>query len=320
MNIIIHMISKYLSYSSSYSFLIKMYPLNYCLVSQMNQGPFKIDVLDFPDLAEAAEVNTDVSKNSRTSKSPDYQLEKDLVRDRLVINGKRHQGSLDPSPNSSNATSSMNSSTSPSKLDAGLQSSPTSTTPFLDVIVGSCVSSINEILSSHKIHKKSAEVFSKSVVRTMSRTESAYLSLLCVNKVIDLFPPPVDSVAEDDFAMPPLIVPESILADPILINLKVLERKSKPPLSPSPSRLSMPRDCCIDCEGQTSTVFRVCAGESMQTLLQFRVVYSRRVYGMLSAPAPLSSDSANVHAIVEKVGSAHLVFYRETKTTARDWN
>lgn len=282
---------------------------------QMKQGPFKIDVLDFPDLAEAAEVNTDESKNIRTSKSPDYQLEKDLVRDRLVINGKRHQGSLDPSPNSSSATSS----TSPSKLHAALQSSPTSTTPFLDVIVGSCVSSINEILSSHKIHQKSAEIFSKSVVRTMSRTESAYLSLLCVNKVIDLFPPPVDSVAEDDFAMPPLIVPESILADPILINLKVLERKSKPPLSQVAAR-PMPRDCCIDCEGQTSTVFRVCAGESMQTLLQFRVVYSRRFYGMLSAPAPLSSDRANVHAIVEKMGSAHLVFYRETKTTARDWS
>jgi hypothetical protein len=279
----------------------------------MNQGPFKIDVLDFPDLAEAAEVLTGVSQNSRTSKSPDYQLEKDLVRDRLVINGKRHQGSIDPSPNPS--ISSLNTSTSPSNPHNGSQSSSTSTTPFLDVIVSSCVSSINEILSSHIIHRQSAENFSKSVVRTMSRTESAYLSLLCVNKVIDLCPPPLDNIEDDDFSMPPLIVPESILADPILINLKVLERKSKS-LSPIPVR---PRDCCIDCEGQTSTVFRVCAGESMQTLLQFRVVYSRRVYGMLSAPDPLSSGNTNVHAIVEKVGSAHLVFYRETKTTARDW-
>lgn len=255
----------------------------------LSHGPFKIRVSDFPELALVA-----LPSKNRVEDS-DLQMEKDLVRDRLVVNGKRHQGS----------------------------SSSSSSTSFLKTVVGSCVDSISEVLALQCLHLTHTapvvslvdmEDFSRNVLRSMSRTESAYLSLLSLNSILDLtfssssssptFPP--KGGMDDTMSMPFLIVPEAILADPILLDFRILERQAS-------------ADYCIECEAQTSTVYRVCDGDSMDTLLQVRVVYSRRSFAMLNSSTATDSPEDRTSTLVEKSGPSHIVFIRETKTTSRDW-
>jgi hypothetical protein len=70
-------------------------------------------------------------------------------------------------------------------------------------------------------------------------------------------------------------------------------------------------------------VYRVCGGDRLDTLLQFRVIYSHRTFGMLSATSEDGKDKGKgigtSLSLSEKAGPVHLVFLRETKTTARDW-
>ena len=251
------------------------------LDSLLSRGPFKIRLSDFPELLNVVLSSKDNEHHS------DMQLEKDLVRDRLVVNGKRHQGS----------------------------SSLSSSSSFLRIVVDSCVDSISNALSlqslemSHRVVVPVAdqEDFSRNVLRSMSRTESAYLSLLSMNSILDLTSStlPTNEIQEDSMQMPNLIVPESVLADPILLNFRILERNAS-------------KDFCIDCEGQTSTVYRVCGGESMETQLQVRVVYSCRTFAMLKSSTTDSTGIA-ISNLAEKPGSSFIVFIRETKTTSRDW-
>ena len=321
----------------------------------LSQGPFKILVSDFPELTQAT---TSRLTGSNSSDQSDAQLEKDLVRDRIIVNGNRHQGSS------------------------------SSSTSFLDTVVGSCVESINEILHSPQVYQSSSvplndiEAFSKSVLRSMSRTESAYLSLLCINNIVDLSPTikpfikPVKQIIrcegeagqnkdqnqnksqnqdedEEECPMPSIVVPEAVLADPILLNFRILERKPSAQTQHSHSQREKEREreYCIDCEGQTSTVYRVCGGDSMDTLLQVRVVYSRRTFAMLNSTPTTTPTATNTTTagsgsvsgsmsgsgsgtgsgtgsassevktcgLTEKSGSSYLLFLRETKTTARDW-
>lgn len=294
----------------------------------LNSGPFKIDVAQFPDLTKslAASSSSMSAKKGLSDKDLFCQLEKDLVRDRLVINGTRYQGAH----NSSSSSSS---------------SSPTL---FLDTVVGACVACIGSTLKSSlrvshqktssdsrpaKLSVTSLETFSKTLLKAMSRTESAYVSMLGVNSILDLTPTPNTTsglglgLGDDDMDFPAVLVPESVLADPILINFQLMQRK--PPLSlssPSQSSHLIKRECCVDCEGQTGTVYRVCAGEQLNTLLQIRVVYSYRSFAMLADPLSKAEQSeeglgeGEEYSVYEKPGPVHLIFLRETKTTSRDWN
>ena len=304
------------------------FPLTVAKLDELlNSGPFKIDVAQFPDLTKSltANINSMSAKKGLSDKDIFCQLEKDLVRDRLVINGTRYQG-------------------------AHNSSSPTL---FLDTVVGACVACIGSILKSSfrvshektssssdsrhanaKLSVTSLETFSKTLLKAMSRTESAYVSMLGVNSILDLNPhtPYTTSgtgtgLGVDDMDFPAVVVPESVLADPILINFQLMQRK--PSLSsPSPSQPShlSKRECCVDCEGQTGTVYRVCAGEQLNTLLQIRVVYSYRSFAMVADPGSKAEQSEERKgegeelSVFEKPGPVHLIFLRETKTTSRDWN
>ena len=215
----------------------------------LSQGPFKILVSDFPELASVITSSSSSGNSGNSSSSDsgsdesDTQLEKDLVRDRVVVNGKRHQGGELSPPSSASSSSS---------------SSPS----FLSTVVQSCSESIGDILRSPQlthapssvpvshpsVSPASVEAFSKSVLRAMSRTESAYLSLLCLSSIVDLSPPPPvapgpaatgdggDGVeagggkggedrggwgGEIDMPMPSHVVPEAVLADPIVLFFQV---------------------------------------------------------------------------------------------------
>lgn len=299
----------------------------------LSSGPFKIDVSEFPELVELAKGGHRKKGSGRgqgTEKAGcDSQLAKDVVRDRLIINGTRYQCS----------------------------SSDSLPAVFLESLVSACVTSLDNVISSPSfanlhgtagagadgvLHEDLVD-FSLNILRAMSRTESAYISLLGISAILDLSltlsgPSPsgsaggggggCDVVSECDMPSPPMVVPESTLADPILINFQALERKTAP--LPHKSFLSQPpvrereRESCVDCEGQTSTVYRVCGGGRLDTLLQFRVVYSHRSFGMLSSAQSEEvmgkGKGSRTHQLLsEKAGPVHLVFVRETKTTARDW-
>ena len=295
----------------------------------LSRGPFKIDVSEFPNLAGVAVGSSGslVKEANVAGKTKDRnifrtQLEKDLIRDRLIINGTRYQGSSSSHPHSI----------------------------FLDSVVGACVKCMDDILgatapsksaASGSVPLESFEAFSLNVLQAMSRTESAYVSLLGINSILDLSPTPTDDsnapqptspnsgahpCDEDDMQLPPTVIAESVLADPILINFQLLEKKASPP-SASPIRLTSSgpslRGICVDCEGQTSTVYRVCAGDQMDTLLQVRVIYSRRTFAMLSDDSHEAEGdkraASTSTSLVEREGPVHLIFIRETKTTARDW-
>lgn len=289
----------------------------------LSSGPFKIDVSQFPHLMNsltASNSDTTNLKKSASEENPFSQLEKDLVRDRLVINGTRYQG-------------------------AQHSSSPTL---FFDKVVGACVACIGNVLTSSfrvtqqkqadvkpvKLSADSLELFAKTLLKAMSRTESAYVSLLGVNSILDLSLTPApeshSSKGDDDMPFPTVLVPESVLADPILINFQLMQRKPSSSSPAQPSHVSK-RECCVDCEGQTGTVYRVCAGEQLNTLLQIRVVYSYRSFAMLADPVNSTSNSTSTvtgskaehsgadSCVFHKPGPVHLVFMRETKTTSRDW-
>ena len=221
----------------------------------------------------------------------DEQLRKDLSRDRIVVNGRRFQG-------------------------GGASSS-------FQEIVDACSNTVIDLISSTQLLPLSSPsdsaTFVKSLLRQLSRTESAFLSLCLLNTIVDI--PGSSEVGSSNI----VLVPEAMLAEPMQLNIELLERK--PTSSTSTNKIhassalstavtttkssSVHREYCIDCELNTSTVYRFFDDMTMSTLLQCRVVYSKQVYGMLGGTAGTS--------ITEKSGKSYLVFIRETKTTARDW-
>ena len=261
-------------------FLPSNFPVTVAQLDEMlSTGPFRLDVADFKEASGGL---------GTIDKDDDDQLRKDLSRDRIVINGRRFQG--------------------------GGSSSSSSSSSFQE-IVDACSNTVTELMSSAQLLPLASpfdsDTFVKSLLRQLSRTESAFLSLCLLNTIVDL---PGSSSVEDSNIV---LVPEAILAEPMQLTIELLERKpttmnkTNVPVSLSAAAMTMNREYCIDCELNTSTVYRFCDDMSMSTLLQCRVVYSKRVYGMLGCSGSTS--------ITEKAGKSHLVFIRETKTTARDW-
>ena len=265
----------------------KLNPLNFPVtVSKLDEmlrnGPFKIDVSDFSELAApmaASMMNT-------SNESCDIQLKKDLSRDRVIINGIRFQGNDKDGYHN---------------------------------IVDSSASMIQNLLFEANllpIKDSDAIEFSKSILKQLSRTESAYLSLLCLNLLVDMNnsnsydsnnSPIIDNMENDDSSFMGvhggiMIIPEALLAEPMQIQMQILGKKGTSTSTSSliSSNISNNnlqqnnnnndnenkvyndgRNFCLDCELQTSTVYRFC-DDLMNTVLQLRVIYSRRIFGMLS--------------------------------------
>ena len=105
----------------------------------LSTGPFRIDVADFK-VSGGLSITVD-----------DDQLRKDLSRDRIVVNGRRFQG-------------------------GGSSSSS------FQEIIDACKNTVTELMSSAQLlpltsSSDSVETFVKSLLRQLSRTESAFLSL-----------------------------------------------------------------------------------------------------------------------------------------------
>lgn len=252
-------------------FLPQHFPVTVAELDDMlTAGPFRLDIADFKEISGG--INS----------SDDDQLRKDLSRDRIVVNGRRFQGGG-------------------------------SSSEFFQEIVVACSTTVTELMSSAQLvpllSPPDSETFVKSLLRQLSRTESAFLSLCLLNTIVDIPGSSSSSSSEEDSNI--VLVPEAMLAEPMQITIELLERKPTSSMSKINAAAAANREYCIDCELNTSTVYRFCDDVTMSTLLQCRVVYSKRVYGMLGGNGSSS--------ITEKAGKSYLVFIRETKTTSRDW-
>ena len=222
------------------------------------------------ELCRGGPFRVDLADSLSSVPSNNEQLKKDLARDRVIINSHRIQGG---------------------------------SLGTFDEVLAACRATAADLLASaglQPVAASSADTFTTSLLRQLSRTESAFTSLQCLHTVVDLSS---DGDGEEGAGGNTVIVPESVLAEPMMLRIDLLQRKPK-------QTSTVAKDYCLDVLQQTSTVFRFVDAATMSTKLQLRIIYVRRTYGMLVGGGEIQ----------EKAGSSALVFVKETKTTSRDWN
>ena len=286
--------------------------------------PCHVRLLDLPGIDRCLTPLPSSTGGTKKSKdSSTEQLIRDLERDRVIINGKRMLGS-----------------------QSGLEA-------ILDVAIDICDQIVRtnnicpqrmstegkQMSSLMRSHLRS---FCRIALQQASRTESAFLSHSGLAIALDLLNCP-------DL----MVVPESSLAFPLSLTFcasngnedinalatDAISSKSMsdsrgiasagPVPSSSPSK-EMTRStgigASLTCDIEASTVYRISNVDTMQTLLQLRVTYCRRLVDpqqLLSSAVDIESDLELIHLsrIIEQANeSAFLVFQRETTTTSRDWN
>ena len=145
-----------------------------------------------------------------------------------------------------------------------------------------------------------------------SRTESAFIAhqllLSCVQTVTDGPGPGPDPDP------PLLIVPESMLSEPIVLNFRLMEKDGDD------------SKWCIACDVEAAACFRlVTANEAMDVALQLKITYCKTMYAMDGGNGNANGDGdgdgagAGAGKLLQKEGACFVVFEKETLTTKRDW-
>jgi hypothetical protein len=167
--------------------------------------------------------------------------------------------------------------------------------------------------------RESCEALSKRVLHQLSRTESAYLSHAGLQELLDIG----NQRGAPDF-QPFLFVPESALAEPLQLTFSILERNTKAVNAQSKFARaeSAPDEWCVECRGETSTVYRQLDAETMVPMLQLRVTFLLTIFGMpvtrtVGGGSP--GGESVVTALSMKEGKCQLVVDKVTQTTSRDW-
>lgn len=154
------------------------------------------------------------------------------------------------------------------------------------------------------------DALGKCALQMISRTESAYLSHASLHDILDM-----ENRHQLPTFQPYLFVPESTLAEPLQLRFSVLERNN---LTVARSRFTkaVADDWCVECHGETSTVYRLLDAMELQPLLQLRVTYIVTLFGM---PHFQSGPLSAVTGLRIKEGKCQLVIDKATTTTSRDW-
>jgi hypothetical protein len=164
--------------------------------------------------------------------------------------------------------------------------------------------------------RQSCDALSTAVLHAISRTESAYLSHASLHDLLDM-----TNVHNVPGFQPYLFVPESGLAEPLCLQFSVLERNgnAKNVSSKFAKSGSVADEWCVECQGETSTVYRLLDAASMQLIVQLRVTFLITQYGMPTVTTEAGRNSCAVTALAMKEGKCQLIVDRMTATTARDW-
>jgi hypothetical protein len=196
-----------------------------------------------------------------TKDNTEKQLTKDLSRDRLIFQGKRYLGSK-----------------------TGLES-----------LIEIFIKNINNIgggkLENFKLNNIELRKTCLELLYSASRTESAFKSHSILSNIID----------NSTEIGPIMIVPESLLSDPIDISFRIVEKNEK---------------WCIAVESNCGSCYRLLSTleEDMPVIMQLKAIYTKTTFIM-----PELSNVLNEIPFTVKDGSNHLVFEKETTTTKRDW-
>jgi len=243
------------------------------------------------------------------------QWKKDFSRDRLVVQGRRIQGSH-------------------TEVDCILQLLRHS---LLEEVISSqkCVLSSSLLQTDHRplpprplsmnpfdLPSDTASTpsggsgvgdIARLALHRVSRTESAYSCHSSLMQILD-----VGNAKQSPHFTPVLITPESLLAEPLEVWFRIVERRSSSGGgSHSPAA---PDDWCLQCHVEASTVYRVVDGDLMQPLLQMRVTYLSSFFCMPIFYEGEGGGSSRVLCDFSiRDGSSHLVMDRSTTTTLRDW-
>ena len=218
--------------------------------------------------------------------SSDAQLEKDFSRDRIIVQGRRLEGS--------------------------------STT--LPQIVQSMKDAVAQLLVQNNKQPLSGELSSSffiSLLKKMSRTESAFLchSAFCQLLLEDEGGVASGSGSSGDSQHPTpfdhpniLVVPESGLAGPIKVNFHIKVREGT-------------GEWCLQADCEAGTSYRVNDAESddITTLLQVKVTWHKVMFAMPKFATERGVVGPVVCELSERDGKGVVVAERDTRSTSRDW-
>ena len=240
--------------------------------------PFKIPLLDARH-----------RENNETGKdSSDAQLVKDYSRDRIIVQGKRLEGS-------------------------------SSTIPQIVLAMKDAVSQLLVQNNKQPLSSELSSSFFTSLLKKMSRTESAFL---CHSAFCQLLleeegdqsasgdaqhPPPPPTPFPENFPKI-LVVPESQLAEPIRTTFHIKSREGT-------------GEWCLQADCEAGTSFRVNDAESedVTTLLQVKVTWHKVMFAMPKFATECGVAGPVVCELSEKEGKGFVVAERDTRSTSRDW-
>jgi hypothetical protein len=274
--------------------LSNCFPLK--LVDCISRLPYRVNCREFAEL-QTAHKQLFVSEGA-AGDSID-QLKKDLRRDRLIIQGKRFLGSKTTYEDLNNFCVEVFQEIVNQRLNQGSSSSSSSS---------SCCSSSSSRRSSLQ-NREEISTFCTNNLRYASRTESAYIAHQLLLACVETMTPD---------ATPLLVVPESMLSEPLILNFRLMEKDGDD------------SKWCIACDVEAAACFRlVTADEAMDVALQLKVTYCKTMYALdggsssstpSSTPStPSTAPSTGNCALIEKEGACFVVFDKETLTTKRDW-
>lgn len=229
------------------------------------------------DTTSSTATQTPSSKGGIGGEGKDTSLEqlvKDMSRDRVIINGVRVSG-----------------------CDVTIEQ-----------IVAIVQDEINAVLQANgkpplKNDSEANCRFGEHILKSVSRTESAYLSHLTFSKIVEQ--------REDK---PLTIVPVSDLAEPLrmVVSLRIRDATA------SMRAGSLKEDFAVQVDLQAGTVFRVNdpLSDDLDTLCQVKCYYRRTIFGLASERGDSGERSCE---LTPKSGKAWVHFAKTMQTTREDW-
>jgi hypothetical protein len=246
--------------------------------------PCKIDTVDVfgPTSGPAAGSGADMSL---------AQISKDLLRDRIIVQGQRVEGSLN---------------TLDSVLQKCAQAAINVITESGGIVINSnAIASTPQVAGTPQFCREVLDELCLTALRQIGRTESAFTSFSCLHHVVDM------SLQPDI-----IIVPESTLARPLLMRFRrdrddsahghghktshsapssssspppVPDNGRRPPAPPAAAKGKNPSSMMsyiqsmqpagnpLICDLQAVTVYRFADAMTMHTILQVKVTFCRSI-------------------------------------------
>ena len=120
---------------------------------------------------------------------------------------------------------------------------------------------------------------------------------------------------------PFFFVPEATLSDPLQLTFSIFEKGSSEGSITQAARgkfaqPALAEEWCVECTGETSTVYRLMDAMSLEPLLQIRVIFQVTLFGM---PQYKEGHSREVTGLTMKEGKCHVLVDKITTTSSRDW-